>query len=646
MPLIDLSGITKTYRNGDLAVEVLHGIDLKIYPGELVAIMGASGSGKSTLMNILGCLDKPTTGHYRFMGRDVSELERDELAELRRDAFGFVFQSYNLIATGTAADNVEVPAVYAGIPPAERHARATELLGSLGLGDRLHHRPNQLSGGQQQRVSIARALMNGGRVILADEPTGALDSKSGADVMALLKGLAEQGHTVILITHAAEVAEHAHRVIEIKDGNIVADPGPRPPEGPAAQAASNWTARAGRISHLSDVVEAAKTALRALRANVFRAILTLLGIVIGVASVIAMLAIGDGAKQVVIDRISAMGSNLLLVRPGAPNQRGFSNTATLVLADVNAIDKEVPNVLAAVPEQSSTATLRFGESDYSSSVLGTSSKFPLARQWKVQRGTFFTDEDEQEYATVAVLGQTVAKALFPGGEEPLGRYVLVNNLIFQVVGVMSARGASPNGQDQDDVVLVPYATSQLRLSGQRFLRNVTVAVEDVSRIDETQSAVESLLAERHGVIDFQIRNMASIIDTATETQNTMTILLGSIAAISLLVGGIGVMNIMLVSVTERTREIGIRMATGARMRNILQQFLIEALVVSALGGLIGVVIGLGVAFVIGATGTAVQFSVAPVVLAFGCAFATGLIFGYLPARKAAQLDPVVALSSE
>jgi macrolide transport system ATP-binding/permease protein len=646
VPLIDLTRITKTYQNGDLSVEVLHGIDLQIYPGELVAIMGASGSGKSTLMNILGCLDKPTTGHYRFMGRDVSELERDELAELRRDAFGFVFQSYNLIATGTAADNVEVPAVYAGIPPAERHARAAELLGSLGLGDRMHHRPNQLSGGQQQRVSIARALMNGGRVILADEPTGALDSKSGADVMVLLKDLAAQGHTVILITHAAEVAQHAQRVIEIKDGNIVADPGPRPPEGPAALAAQNWTARAGRISHLSDVVEAAKTALRALRANVFRAILTLLGIVIGVASVIAMLAIGDGAKQVVIDRISAMGSNLLLVRPGAPNQRGFQNIATLVLSDVNAIDKEVPNVLAAVPEQSSTATLRYGESDYSSSILGTSSKFPLARQWKVARGTFFTDEDEQEYATVAVLGQTVARALFPGGEEPLGKFVLVNNLIFQVVGVMSARGASPNGQDQDDVVLVPYATSQLRLSGQRFLRNVTVAVADVSRIDETQSAVESLLAERHGVIDFQIRNMASIIDTATETQNTMTILLGSIAAISLLVGGIGVMNIMLVSVTERTREIGIRMATGARMRNILQQFLIEALVVSALGGLIGVVIGLGVAFVIGATGTAVQFSITPVVLAFGCAFATGLIFGYLPARKAAQLDPVVALSSE
>ncbi|GAA3993361.1 MacB family efflux pump subunit [Comamonas faecalis] len=642
-PLIELQGVTKTYGEGELAVQVLHGIDLAIYPGELVAIMGASGSGKSTLMNILGCLDRPTTGSYRFMGRDVSALGSDELAALRREDFGFVFQSYHLIATGTAADNVEVPAIYAGMPPAERHARALELLESLGLGERTHHRPNQLSGGQQQRVSIARALMNGGNVILADEPTGALDSKSGADVMRLLEELSARGHTVILITHAPEVARHARRIIEISDGRIVSDPGPKPPDAPAIVARPV----AGRGERaLADVLEATRTALRALRANMFRSVLTLLGIVIGVASVIAMLAIGDGAKQAVIDRIGAMGSNLLLVRPGAPNQRGFSSTATLVLSDVQAIDKEVANVLAAIPEQNSTVTLRHGGADYSSSATGTSAKFPLARQWPVARGSFFSEDDEASYATVAVLGQTVANALFPDGQEPVGQFVLVNNLIFQVVGVMSARGASPMGQDQDDVVLVPYATSQLRLSGQRFLRNVTVAVQDTARIDETQQAVESLLAERHGTVDFQIRNMASIIETATETQNTMTILLGSIAAISLLVGGIGVMNIMLVSVTERTREIGIRMATGARMHNILQQFLIEALVVSALGGLVGVAGGMGVAAVIGALGTPVQFSVLPVLLAFGCAFATGLVFGYLPAKKAAGLDPVVALASE
>jgi macrolide transport system ATP-binding/permease protein len=386
-------------------------------------------------------------------------------------------------------------------------------------------------------------------------------------------------------------------------------------------------------------------ALRSLRANLFRSALTLLGIVIGVGSVIAMLAIGDGAKQAVLDRIGAMGSNLLLVRPGAPNQRGFNSTATLVIDDVRAIDKEVENVLAAIPEQNSSVTVRYQDADYSTSVNGTSAKFPIARQWPVNRGTFFSEEDEDNYATVAVLGQTVAKALFDG-EDPLGRYILINNLLFQVVGVMNAKGASPNGNDQDDIIFVPYATNSLRLSGQRFLRNVTVAVDDVSRIDETQSAVEKLLLERHGVVDFQIRNMASIIETTVETQNTMTILLGSIAAISLLVGGIGVMNIMLVSVTERTREIGIRMATGARERNILHQFLIEAVVISALGGAIGAGVGLIVAGVISAFGTPIQYSLMPIMLAFGCAFSTGLLFGFLPARKAAKLDPVVALASE
>ncbi|WP_140634596.1 MacB family efflux pump subunit [Methylibium rhizosphaerae] len=646
VPLIELRGITKTYRNGELAVEVLHGIDLSIHAGEFVAIMGASGSGKSTLMNILGCLDRPTTGSYRFMGRDVSNFSRDELAQLRREDFGFIFQSYHLIAAANATENVEVPAMYSGLPTEQRRARAQALLAELGLGERLEHRPNQLSGGQQQRVSIARALMNGGRIILADEPTGALDSRSGADVMRMLSELSARGHTVILITHAREVAEHAHRQIEIKDGNIVSDSGREAAaEAPLPQADFQPAFASDGGSHLADVLEAARTALRALRANIFRSVLTLLGIVIGVGSVIAMLAIGDGAKQAVIDRISAMGTNLMLVRPGAPNQRGFNSTATLVVGDVDAIDT-LPNVLGAIPEQNSSVTLRYGGSDYSSSINGTSAKFPQVRQWPVAQGTFFTEEDSATYATVAVLGQTVARALFPGGESPLGRHVLVNNIIFQVIGVMSERGASPMGSDQDDVVFVPYATSSLRLSGQRFLRNVTVAVQDVSRIDDTQAAVESLLLERHGVVDFQIRNMASLIESTEETQNTMTILLGSIAAISLLVGGIGVMNIMLVSVTERTREIGIRMATGARERNIMQQFLIEAVVVSALGGAIGVVGGLATAAVIGAFGTPVQYSLAPVLLAFGCAFATGLVFGFLPARKAAQLDPVVALSSE
>jgi macrolide transport system ATP-binding/permease protein len=637
--MIRLEGVTKSFRNGELEVEVLHGIDLEIRAGEFVAIMGASGSGKSTLMNILGCLDRPSSGRYLFDGRDVSGLGRDELARLRREAFGFVFQSYNLIATASAVRNVEVPAVYAGVPAAERRARAEQLLGMLGLAERLGHRPSQLSGGQQQRVSIARALMNGGQILLADEPTGALDSKSGREVMALLHRLSAEGHTVIVITHAREVADEAERVIEIADGRIVKDPGPK-----AASSRKSLDKARSEASFVPGLVEAAKAAAAALRANVFRTALTLLGIVIGVGSVIAMLAVGNGAKQAVLDRISGMGTNLLLVRPGAPNQRGTGGIATLIPEDAAAI-AALPNVLAAVPEQGGGATARFAGTDYQTQVNATGAEFTLARGWPVARGLFFSQEDVRSYAAVAVLGQTVAGILFPD-QSPVGRHIVLNNVLFQVIGVMEERGASPWGSDQDDVVFVPVTTGSMRLFGQRHVRSITVAVADVARIDDTQDAVAALLEARHRTVDFQIRNMASLIETAMETQNTLTVLLGSIAAISLLVGGIGVMNIMLVSVTERTREIGIRMATGARMRDILQQFLGEALTVSALGGLIGVAGGLGAALAIGALGTPVQISFGPVALAFGCAFATGLLFGFMPARKAARLDPVIALASE
>jgi len=642
-PLITLSGIGKTYRRGNLETEVLHGISLEIHPGEFVAIMGASGSGKSTLMNIIGLLDRPTRGSYRFAGREVGSLSADERADLRREAFGFIFQQYNLLAASTAVENVEVPAVYAGLPHQKRVARAGQLLSSLGLGDRLHHRPSQLSGGQQQRVSIARALMNGGTVILADEPTGALDSRSGEEVMRLLKELNGKGHTILLITHDRSVAEQARRIIEISDGDIVAESRGTDEAAPPAHPIA--APRTHRPALLAGLAEACKMALRSLRANLLRTLLTLLGIIIGVGSVVTMLAIGDGAKQAVMDRLASLSPDLLLVRPGAPNIRAAGGTATLVAEDADAI-AGLPNVAAAIAEYPYSVTARYGNRDYATQVNATTADFPRARNWPVETGAFFSAADLRSYAPVALLGQTVKEALFPTGEDPVGKFVLLNNIPFQVIGTMTPRGASPMGSDQDDVLFAPLTTGALRLFGQRNVRTVTVQVADTGRIEETQEAIRQLLIERHRQEDFQIRNMASILNTATETQNTLTLLLGSIAFIALLVGGIGVMNIMLVSVTERTREIGIRMATGARRFNILLQFNTEALVVCTFGGVAGVLCGLGAALLFEQLGRPILITPGPVILAFTCAFATGLIFGYLPARKAASLDPVKALAAE
>jgi macrolide transport system ATP-binding/permease protein len=641
--LLALDGVSKVYRNGTAEIRALDSVSLEIRAGEFVAIMGQSGSGKSTLMNIIGCLDRPSRGSYQVGGRDVADLSGDELAALRRDTFGFVFQRYNLLATATAAENVEIPAIYAGRSWRERTARAQALLQRLGLGDRAQHRPGELSGGQQQRVSVARALMNNAKVILADEPTGALDSQSGEEMLALLRELHADGRTIVLITHDAAVAAHADRHIQIRDGRIVEDSGEliRPAQEPGA---IDVTPRR-RERLLPDVTEAVKMALRSLRVNLFRTVLTLLGVVIGVASVVAMLAIGDGSKQQVLDRIAAMGTNVLIIRPGAPGVRVAGDVATLVDADAAAI-AALPNVAAAVPERTSRMTLRIGNIDDQTTVEGTWPGFTIAHDWNVASGGFVSDEDVKGYAPVIVLGQTVAKNLFPDGSDPIGRYVLVHNVPFQVIGLLEAKGANTFGNDMDDIAIAPLSTGYARLFGKRYVSTITVKVADADQIDATEDAITNLLQERHRAIDFQVRNTASILQTAEETQGTLTVLLGSVAAISLLVGGIGVMNIMLVSVTERTREIGIRMATGARMTDILLQFNTEALVVCAIGGLAGVVLGIGTALVVQAFGLPTIISAGPAALAFSIAFLTGLLFGYLPARKAARLDPVVALASE
>ena len=641
-PLIELIDVTKAYNQGGRPAAVLQGVSLSIYEGEFVAIVGASGSGKTTLMNLIGCLDRPTSGTYRYANHNVATLSGDELAELRRRSFGFIFQRYHLIDTGTAAENVEMPAIYAGRSHQRRVSRARSLLSRLGLADRLDYRPHQLSGGQQQRVAIGRALMNGGRVILADEPTGALDSQSGVEVMMRLLALHRAGRTLILITHDPRLARLAERTIQIQDGRILHDSGPviRPAHHPSQRRVSVR----GR-SFVADMAEAMKMALRSLRGNLFRTVLTLLGIMIGVGAVVAMLALGDGGKAQVLSRIDAMGTDLLVVRPGARNVRTREDVGSLLPEDATALET-LPNVLHAVPEYTGGVVLRAGAIDYTTTANATTGAYAAARNWKLARGTFFAEEDVKSYAPVAVLGQTPAQALFPEGQDPVGRYALVNNVPFQVIGVLEAKGASATGTDMDDAIFMPLSTGRMRLFGRPYVRAITVQVADVAKIDETAGVVGGLLQARHEKVDFQVRNMASLLQAATETQNTLTLLLGSVAAISLLVGGIGVMNIMLVSVAERVREIGIRMAVGARVVHIMLQFITEALVVSAIGGVIGVVGGLAAAWGASALGMPVVYSLPPVILAFGSAVAVGLLFGYLPARRAARLDPVVALASE
>lgn len=642
MPLIALQGIGRHYQSGESVIKALDGVDLEIRAGEFVAIMGQSGSGKSTLMNILGCLDKANLGKYFIKGQDVSGFEGDELAALRRETFGFVFQRYNLLSTASAAENVEIPAMYAGLAKSEREGRAKQLLTKLGLGTRDGHRPNQLSGGQQQRVAIARALMNNPPVILADEPTGALDSNSGKEVMQLLKDLHAEGRTVILITHDADVAAHAKRQIVIRDGRIVEDSGV---DKSSLKEVEAFTQQEARDATLPEVGEAVQTALRSLRVNMFRTALTLLGIVIGVASVVTMLAVGNGSKDRVVSQISAMGTNMLSVRPGAPGVRSSGDNATLLVSDGEALEG-LSNVRVVMPERSGRQTLRYGNSDYQSSISGVNESLPTTRDWKVAQGSFFTERDVKGYAPVIVLGKTVATSLFGTLTNPIGEKVLVKNIPFEVVGVLEAKGANIMGSDQDDVAYIPVSTGLVRLFGGNYVNGLNVMIEDVAKIDATQDEISKVLIERHRKEDFSIRNTASLLEMVNETQGTLTLLLGTVAAISLLVGGIGVMNIMLVSVTERTREIGVRMAVGARRGDIMIQFITEAAVVGILGGILGVVTGIALALLIEVFGAPITFTLAPPLLAFGCAFATGLVFGLVPARKAANLDPVAALSTE
>lgn len=643
-PLIALTDIRRRYGEGEAAVEVLRGVSLEICAGEFVAIVGASGSGKSTLMNLLGCIDRPTSGSYRFAGRDVAALDADHLAWLRREAFGFVFQAYNLIATETARENVEVPAIYAGVPKDQRQAQAAALLDRLGLGDRLDYRPNQLSGGQQQRVSIARALMNGGRIILADEPTGALDTKSGAEVMSLLDELADAGHTIILITHDRHVAERARRVIEISDGRIVADSG----RGEAVKTGRATlpdlaVADTGHASLSANLREATRAAWRVMRINRLRTALTLLGIVIGVASVIVMMAVGEGARRQVMAQMGALGATILYLEnrsaPDGSPPRGIDDGDLAEIARLRSVSRVMPTIGDPV-------TIRYGNRDARVYSQGITTDMPSIHKWPVAQGRFFTEREMRELAPVVVLGSKIYEQFFLDGGNPVGRQLLIGNTLFEIIGVMSSKGASSGSDGEDKRVFVPYRSALVRIYQRPVPDYVVVEAKSTDLVDDAEREIRALLAARHGQEDFSIDNAGARLNAEIASRRSMTLMLGLIAVVSLVVGGIGVMNVMLMTVKERTREIGIRMATGARQRDILRQFLTEAVMVSLVGGVAGVALGLTLGGVLLLFAVPIGFSPLAGLGAFGCAVATGLLFGFMPARSAARLDPVRALAGE
>ena len=646
-PLIRLNALCREFPSGDGSIAVLSDVDLEIEAGEFVAIMGASGSGKSTLMNILGCLDRPTAGDYWFGGRSVAALDADEQAELRREHFGFIFQRYHLLAELDARSNVEVPAVYAGVSRQRRRDLAERLLVRLGMAGRTHHRPNQLSGGQQQRVSIARALINGGEVILADEPTGALDRYSGDEVLKILEELNAEGRTVILVTHDAAVATRARRVIEISDGRIVVDRTNRQSSPPAEARNHGWQPKATRRTSLDGVLESLRMAVLAMTSHRLRTVLTMLGIVIGIASVVAMVALGEGSRRKVLSNISTFGTNTLEFFPG----KGFGDTRaakikTLVLADAEALSRE-DYVEGATPTVSASSTLRYRSVEANVQVNGVGADYFVVKGTRLENGRFFDTSAEQTLSQEAVIDENAQKTLFgEAGSDPTGKVILVGKVPCVVIGVTQKQQGF--GSSGNISLFLPYSTVQARFLGDTSLRSIILRVADNVDNDLAEQAATAVLERRHEARDFFVFNTSDIRNAITSSTQVMTALIAAIAIISLIVGGIGVMSIMLVSVSERVQEIGVRIAVGARRSDIMQQFLIEAILVCLIGGGVGVLCALAVGFAFHVLGSSFAFVYSPAsfAFAFACSTLIGVVFGWLPARGAARLDPIDALARE
>jgi len=698
-PVIRIEDVTRIFTVGDIRVEALRRVSLTVMLGEFVAIMGSSGSGKSTLMNILGCLDTPTAGHYYLEGVDVARLREAELAGIRSERLGFVFQSFNLLPRTSAAENVELPLYYAASGPIQgsvRDERAHSALEFVGLGDRERNTPGQLSGGQQQRVAIARALINAPSLLLADEPTGNLDTRTSHEIMETLVSLNRQhGVTIVLVTHEADIAAYAGRIVTMRDGEIVSDEkvvngaartsrgSPEPldffqrPAAPKAAASPM-----PEFLPFARMVIAA--AAQAIGRNKMRSALTMLGVFIGVAALIVMVAIGNGASEAVRKQIESLGTNMLVIVPGAVTAGGFTagagSASTLTIADARAIRRDDPAVAQVGYLIRQTGQVEYGSQNWMTTIQGVSANYPAITNWRIATGRGITTDDEQKASLAVVIGQTVYRQLFSSHENPIGTWIEVKGASLQVIGVLAAKGQSPFGQDQDDLVMMPFTTAerkvlgvaapsqqlaplnwpylpapnpynlQLRMTG--FANQIYVQATSQSQVQSAITEATATLVHRHHLKagqpnDFTVRNLSQFVETAESSSRVMAILLAAVASISLLVGGIGIMNILLVSVTERTREIGLRMAIGARRLHVLLQFLAEAVFLSVSGGLAGIITGILVAGMIPVLfGWQAPVSLTALLGGFLFSAAVGVFFGYYPARKAASLNPIDALRYE
>jgi len=685
--MIELTHIYKTYHMGAEEVRALQDVSLKITPGEFVAIMGPSGSGKSTLMHVLGLLDRPDSGEYYLGQKKLNDLSDDELAAIRNRLVGFVFQQFHLLPRMTALENAELPLVYAG----KRHLKeqAKQRIEEVGLADRMNHRPNELSGGQQQRVAIARSLVNGPLIIFADEPTGNLDSKSKEEIIAILKDLNEKGKTIIMVTHENEMVVHAKRVIRMFDGKVISDvkQGALPKSSaesgtPASSAAEGGVpatpigrgairpgiaetqtdqiieavlSKQERKARETQFLEYLRQAAQAMISHKMRSFLSILGILIGVAAVIAMLAVGTGAKESIEKQLASLGSNLVLVMPGSSRVRGVSSGAggvtRFTFQDVAAIEKLTDEVKRTSPTVTGRGQLVYGNKNWSTQVEGDGVNYAAIRSATPTLGRFFTDEEVKRRDKVAVLGMTVVRQLFEDA-DPIGETIKINLINFKVIGILPEKGAT-GFRDQDDTVIIPVTTAMYRVFGKEYLDSISVEAASPDAIASAQDSITKIIIKQHHLVtkdeqdSFQLRNMADIKNTLEATTKTMSLLLGAIAAISLLVGGIGIMNIMLVSVTERTREIGLRKAIGATNKDIMVQFLIESVLMSFLGGVSGILLGGGTAVLITLfAGWTVRVSWSSIILATTFSLAVGIVFGLWPAKKASTLDPIEALRYE